>query len=153
MTAKIEVLTPRFVEFIPKDLEPGLLYISIEYTTTAHKCACGCGEKVVLPLHPTDWRMTFDGISVTVRPSVGNWSFPCRSHYLITANRIVWAGDWSEEMVQTGRKRDEARKSNWHHEADGTERSTKTIGSASKTPRSWPERILDWIRRHFGGAG
>ena len=153
MTEKIEALTPRFVEFIPKDLEPGLLYISIEYTTTAHKCACGCGKKVVLPLHPTDWKMTFDGISVTMRPSVGNWSFPCRSHYLITANRIVWAGDWSEEMIQSGRKRDETRKSNWHDGAGVTERSATAKSSASKTSRNWLERILDWIRRHFGGAG
>lgn len=86
MTSSIDQLTPQFVDFIPKDLEPGVLYVSIEYTTTAHKCACGCGSKVVLPLHPTDWNLLFDGKSVTIRPSVGNWGFECRSHYLITKN-------------------------------------------------------------------
>ncbi|MDA4848622.1 DUF6527 family protein [Hoeflea poritis] len=114
MTRSIERLTPRFVEFIPKALEPGVLYISVEYTTTAHSCACGCGEKVVLPLHPTDWCLTFDGKSITMRPSVGNWGFPCRSHYLITGSQIEWASDWSEEQIAAGRTRDAKRRSSWH---------------------------------------
>ena len=25
-------------------------------------------------------------------PSIGNWQFPCRSHYWIRRNRIIWAG-------------------------------------------------------------
>lgn len=106
----MEALSPRFVEFFPKALEPGVLYVSMEYATTAHQCACGCGEKVVLPLHPTDWWLTFDGKTITMRPSVGNWGFPCKSHYLITSNRIVWAGDWDEKQIASGRLRDQVRR-------------------------------------------
>jgi hypothetical protein len=39
------------------------------------------------PLSPTDWKLTFDGVSVSLHPSDGNWSFPCRSHYRIEYNR------------------------------------------------------------------
>lgn len=119
MTGTINGLTPRFVEFIPKELKPGLLYISIEYTTTAHQCACGCGEKVILPLHPTDWRLTFDGKSITMWPSVGNWGFPCRSHYMITNNRIEWASSWTESQIEFGRRCDAVRRKSWHAKPTG----------------------------------
>lgn len=110
MKEGLNALSPRFVEFVPKTLEPGVFYVSMEYATTAHQCACGCGEKVVLPLHPTDWRLTFDGKAITMRPSVGNWGLPCRSHYLITHNRIEWAGDWDETQIAVGRSRDQERR-------------------------------------------
>ncbi len=148
MTATIEDLTPRFVEFIPKYLEPGVLYISIEYATTAHKCACGCGEKVVLPLHPTNWKMTFDGVSVTMRPSVGNWGFPCRSHYLITANRIVWAGDWDEEKIQAGRHHGQAQKSDWYGRSGGSRNLTRAKASESNRSKGWLQRALDRLLGH-----
>ncbi len=65
-------LEHRFVERIPRAPEPGVLYISVEYATAAHSCACGCGEEVMTPLTPTDWKMTFDGETVSLSPSVGN---------------------------------------------------------------------------------
>ena len=37
-------LEHRFVQHIPRHLEPGVLYVSIEYATAAHTCCCGCGE-------------------------------------------------------------------------------------------------------------
>lgn len=103
-------LEPSFVEFIPKTLEPDFLYIAIEYNTTAHLCACGCGHRVVLPLRPTDWRMTYDGRDVTMRPSIGNWGFECRSHYFISSSLVEWAGDWTEEQILRGRRADALRR-------------------------------------------
>jgi len=50
----------KFVEFIPAKPEEGILYISIEYKTATHLCACGCGERVVTPLSPVDWKLTFN---------------------------------------------------------------------------------------------
>ena len=55
------VLLHRFVTNIPDSVEPGYLYVSMEYATAAHSCCCGCGEEVVTPFTPTDWKMTFDG--------------------------------------------------------------------------------------------
>ena len=74
-------LEHRFVEFIPKNLEDNVIYISIRFSTAVHNCACGCGIKTVTPLSPTDWKITFNGKSVSLYPSIGNWGFPCQSHY------------------------------------------------------------------------
>src|SRR5690348_6953534 len=78
----------KFVDLIPDVVEEGVLYISIPYATAIHKCACGCGETVVTPIRPTDWTLTWDGDTITVNPSIGNWSFPCQSHYFIVENKI-----------------------------------------------------------------
>ncbi len=51
----------RFVEVIPDQLEEGIVYISIQYGTAVHKCVCGCGNEVVMPISPTDWKLGFDG--------------------------------------------------------------------------------------------
>jgi hypothetical protein len=99
----IDYLTHRFLKSVPERLEPGVLYVSIEYDTTIHLCACGCGNQVVLPLHPTAWRLTYDGETVSMAPSVGNWSFPCRSHYWIDRGRVRWAPVWSDAQVSAGR--------------------------------------------------
>lgn len=49
------------------------------------------------PLTPADWKLTFDGETVSLYPSIGNWNFPCRSHYWLTKNRIEWAPGWEQE--------------------------------------------------------
>ena len=90
----------KFVEFIPDQLEDGILYVSITYATVLHKCACGCGNEVVTPLSPSDWQLTFNGEAISLFPSIGNWSFPCRSHYWIRKNEVVWVEDWYEELKQ-----------------------------------------------------
>jgi len=79
-----------FTEFLPDKLTDGKLYISMQYATASHKCCCGCGYDVVTPISPKDWQLTFDGRSISLKPSIGNWSYPCRSHYWIQQNRVVW---------------------------------------------------------------
>ncbi len=100
-----------FVEFIPDDLEQGTIYVSIRFATASHLCVCGCGNKVVTPIRPTDWTLIFDGKTVSLEPSIGNWSFPCQSHYYIRKNRIKWAPKWSREQIERGRRYD-------HHAKD-----------------------------------
>jgi hypothetical protein len=100
---RLSELRPDFVELIPEQLEDGVLYISMYYATAMHLCACGCGEKAITPLTPSDWRLAFDGETVTLWPSIGNWSFACRSHYVIKKNKIRWAEDWSKSKVKANR--------------------------------------------------
>jgi len=83
-------LKHKFVENIPDNLENGIIYISLAYGTVVHKCCCGCGNEVVTPLSPKDWKLLFDGESISLFPSIGNWSFDCRSHYWIKDNKVVW---------------------------------------------------------------
>jgi hypothetical protein len=105
MTPEI-VLTHKFVCAIPEVLEERTLYVSVEFATVAHKCCCGCGREVVTPLTPTDWSLIFDGETVSLDPSVGNWNLPCQSHYWIRRNRVHWAPRWSREQVEAGRAAD-----------------------------------------------
>lgn len=95
-----------FVGFVPDDLLKNRLYISIHYASAAHSCFCGCGTKVVTPISPTGWELLFDGDTVSLRPSIGNWSFPCRSHYWIVRNRVIWARPMTAEEIEKGRRRD-----------------------------------------------
>lgn len=101
-----EALRHEFVEFIPEELEDGVIYVSMEHATAAHKCACGCGSEVPTPISPTDWQVTFDGESISLKPSIGNWSFPCQSHYWIERGRIRWSPKLSREKIDAGRARD-----------------------------------------------
>ncbi len=99
-------LKPEFVEFIPKDIEDDILYISIRFRTAVHLCACGCGNKTVTRFSPRDWKLTFDGKTVSLFPSIGNWSFPCQSHYWIKKNKVIWDRKWSKSKIRTNRYHD-----------------------------------------------
>src|SRR5437667_4424404 len=96
-------LKHEFVGFIPAELQERTLYISIRFATVSHLCPCGCKNKVVTPLKPTDWKLIFDGKTVSLHPSIGNWSFACRSHYWVRNNKVQWAEDWSKERIDAGR--------------------------------------------------
>jgi hypothetical protein len=104
-------LLPEFVDQLPVHPTAGVIYVSIEFATTMHLCCCGCGGNVVLPLRPGAWKLTYDGANVSMWPSVGNWSFACRSHYVISNGRVDWHGVWTSAQVAVGRQRDLAERS------------------------------------------
>jgi len=100
------ILKHKFVDKIPDSVEEDVVYVSIPYETVIHKCCCGCGCEVVTPLSPTDWSVTFNGESISLEPSIGNWSFKCRSHYWITENEVIWSTKWGDKRIEEVRKRD-----------------------------------------------
>jgi hypothetical protein len=83
-----------FVKTIPQELEQGVLYVSEEFGTAIHLCACGwCKQKTVTPFHISDrgWLYTRDAEDrVTLHPSIGNFQMPCKSHYWVQGNKVVW---------------------------------------------------------------
>jgi len=103
-------LNHKFVINIPDVIDEGVIYISFEYSTAVHKCVCGCGNEVVTPISPTDWKITFNGVSITLDPSIGNWSFECKSHYFIEKSKIIHCRKWTENEIVKGRKRDKKNK-------------------------------------------
>ncbi len=134
-------LEPRFVEDIPEQLQLGFLYISMRYATAVHLCCCGCKREVVTPLSPAQWRLTFDGENVSLHPSIGNWSLPCRSHYFLSNGRVSEASSWSDEEVEHGRARDKRARSAYYQ--------TKMIAvHDAAIPTSAPRK--DWFGRISG---
>lgn len=103
---KTKLLEPVWVELVPDQLEDGKLYISEKYATAIHKCCCGCGEEVVTPLSPADWRIIRTGQAITLHPSIGNWSYPCQSHYIIRENRVVWAAKMTPAQIKRNQQAD-----------------------------------------------
>lgn len=103
---RLAKIRPRFVEFIPDQLEEGVLYISERFRTCSHKCCCGCGEEVVTPLSVAEWRLTREGDLVSLWPSVGNWDYACRSHYVIQRNQVKWAATMTNKQIARVQQRD-----------------------------------------------
>jgi Family of unknown function (DUF6527) len=135
-------MTPRtslrhqFVEFIPEDLSEDTLYISIRFATVSHLCCCGCRNKVVTPLHPTGWKLIFDGKTVSLSPSVGNWNFLCRSHYFIENNRVKWASQWSDQKISAAMAYDRLAKDRYYNNrCDGDDASRRYSEASESCPK------------------
>lgn len=136
----VDRFTPVTVEFIPGTLEEGTLYISEPFDVAAHLCPCGCRQEVVTPLGPAQWTLLRDAGEVTLEPSIGNWSIPCRSHYFIRRNRVLWAGPWSQEEVAAGHERDQ-RLLAAHYDVRSADSEPKRVGVV--------QRIRAWLRGLF----
>jgi len=104
---KIKILMPQYVTNLPEQLEEGVFYICEDFDATAHKCCCGCGEEVYNKLGPAKWQLTKeDDGTVSLFPSIGNWKYACRSHYWITNNRVIEAGEMSHRAIKAVKERD-----------------------------------------------
>ncbi len=126
------------VKFLPKELEPWVLYVSEEFSVAGHLCPCGCGNKIITPLGLTEWSFTEYNGKPTLYPSLGNWQLPCRSHYWITEGVIGWSYQWTDDQIIEG-YRSEEMKRKIHFERLSKKQKRKTILS----------RISDWSRGFF----
>ena len=99
---KHKMIRHEFVVLIPDIIDEGVLYISTTYATATHKCGCGCGEIVVTPIGSIWWTLIWNGKTITLDPSIGSWNLPCKSHYWIKENKIVWANKWNALEIKEG---------------------------------------------------
>lgn len=127
------------VRAMPKELSPGILYVSEQYGTAAHLCACGCGAKIRTPLSPTDWRLTDGKEGPSLCPSIGNWQRPCQSHYWIWNGEIEWANPWTEDAIIEGRSQEQAARLRFYEAKRGVR-----AGFATKLWRA----VNDLFTRH-----
>ena len=137
-------ITPAFVDTIPDRLEEGILYICERYRIAAHKCGCGCGEEVITPLTPADWSVHKEGNAISLTPSIGNWSFACKSHYWIRRNQVIWAGDLSQRQIDQVRIRDKADKAAYI--ASINRQKEKQENSTSLIAKLW-QALIRWLKQ------
>jgi len=142
-------LTHKFVEYIPDDIRDGTIYVSIAFATVVHKCCCGCGKEVVTPLSPTDWKLIFDGQSISLDPSIGNWNFACQSHYWIKHNMVKWTPKWSKEKIYNGRKHDSLAKARYFSNTNTSETHAKVSivrkKGVGKPGKSFWQKLKKWL--------
>jgi hypothetical protein len=144
---KVSHFNPQFVESIPEALAPGVLYVSMSLASAIHLCACGCEQEVITPLSPTDWKLCFDGENVSLDPSIGNWSFPCRSHYWIRKGRVRWSISWSAEEIADGRSHDREHKNTYYSHYDFTQRDGSSEPVAIAAVSADSSQRPSWLRR------
>lgn len=125
------------VDYMPKELDPGILYVSEEFDIAMHLCACGCGSKVKTPLGPTEWSFTETQDGPSLRPSVGNWQQPCQSHYWIDRGEVLWSEKWTPEQIATGRRFEQERREAYYE-------------SRSRHRGGILYRFWHWIKSLFG---
>jgi hypothetical protein len=133
---RVEGVEPKFVDFIPDDLEHGVIYVSIPYGAVVHACCCGCGEKVSTPLSPAQWSLTYDGERISLSPSVGSGALPCNSHYVIRRNRVRWAVPLTTAQTAAALQRDRAVIAE-HYEPPPTDTQKRS---------RWWMRVAGWFR-------
>ena len=124
------------VYYMPKELKPCVLYVSKEFKTAAHICACGCGAKIRTPLTPTEWSLEETDNGPTLQPSVGNWQQACKSHYWIYRGEVRWSDKWTPEQIAMGRRGEEERRRLYYDILD------RQHGGAMR-------RFWDWIKSFF----
>lgn len=95
-----EMLYPEFDK--ADKLEDGVLYIcdgpEQRDQIIQYNCPCGCRKPAMIPyyrleqqkeLYPS-WGYRETEGKVTLSPSILSSGWPCRSHYFIRENKIVW---------------------------------------------------------------
>ncbi|MGZ8941210.1 MAG: DUF6527 family protein [Methylobacter sp.] len=103
---KIKNIKPEYVDHLPDQLAEGTLYISEKFETAGHLCCCGCGEEVMTPLNKANWELKKSGNKISLYPSIGNWKYPCKSHYWIRNNQIIESPPISERGIEYVKQRD-----------------------------------------------
>ncbi|MEQ1577471.1 MAG: DUF6527 family protein [Hyphomicrobium sp.] len=151
---KQRFLKAQFVQFIPESLEDGVIYVSRKYGTATHRCCCGCGQEVVTPIGPTNWSLQVTGGAVTLYPSIGNWSLPCRSHYWIRNGGVEWAGTMSAQEVQRGRIADQRIRDRYFAEAN-RQKEINAPWAETQTGQThgrpdWMDRAWQYFKLWFG---
>jgi hypothetical protein len=145
---RLQRIQHQFVEFVPENLKPGELYVSLEYNTANHLCACGCGFEVVTILGPADSSITYNGRGVSISTSIGNSNFPCKSHYWIKGNRVLWEAAMTPQLTAVSRASDKAAKAReYGRPADvptprAPEAAPAQLAPVKEKQKSWWRRLL-----------
>jgi hypothetical protein len=135
------------VDEIPEELQAGILYVSRDGDVAGHLCACGCGKEVITPLSPTDWSLTLTRQGATLNPSIGNWAFPCRSHYFISSGNVIWAKDMANKTIAKGRQLSRMQKQSYYDKLNNPPSAIKDVEHKAQPPKQqqgYLQRLATW---------
>jgi hypothetical protein len=90
--------------------------------------------------------MIFDGETLSLWPSIGNWDYACRSHYVIKHNRVIDAGSWSDDEITAGRQADKAAKAKFYRSEDMYENPLTPTRRLQLSP-GFLSRIKAWFTK------
>lgn len=122
------------VEYMPTELDSGILYVAEKFKAAAHLCACGCRTIIRTPLDR--WSLTETKRGPSLYPSIGNWQEPCQSHYWIERGQVKWMNKWTSKQIIHGRKQEEERLQTYYNQLD-----KKNFGKF--------KRFQSWLRDLF----
>jgi hypothetical protein len=143
---RVSKLQHKFITTVPKKLEDGVLYVSLGHRSAMHSCCCGCRQEVITPFSPTDWKLTFDGVSISLYPSIGNWSLPCQSHYWIDEGAVRWSYQMTKSEIAAGRMWDRVNKARYYGQQD-TSVAPKVEPVEVAPKKSFWQRVIDWAMK------
>lgn len=138
---RYQIISHEFIDKIPNVIEERRIYISISFAIAIHKCCCGCGNEVVTPISPSDWELSYNGETISLYPSIGNWNFPCQSHYWIKDNHIRWARRWSKKEINQGRESDDLARREYFDASN----NAHDVGEVAISKKSAAEKIRRWL--------
>jgi hypothetical protein len=99
-------------------------------------------------MRPTNWTLFYDGTTVSLDPSIGNWSFACQSHYWIKRNKIRWGYLFSEEKIAEVRAYDSSAKEEYFGAASiGNAPITAKAEESHRHRRLWAAIKHWWASR------
>ncbi|MEZ4977362.1 MAG: DUF6527 family protein [Flavobacteriaceae bacterium] len=91
--------------------------------------------------------MLYDGESVSLKPSIGNWSYDCQSHYWITKDEIRWSTSWTKEEIDSVRKHEISERQSYFENKKPVEEELENVPIAQEKfdkNRSWLSRLFFW---------
>lgn len=140
-----------FIDKIPDEIEEGVLYVSTRFRVIMHSCCCGCKEKVVTPLSPARWKMTYDGNTISLYPSIGNWNSKCQSHYWIQNSEVEWSRKWTDDEIAEGKSFERERRREYYkgvNKVTATENKGVTATDKVEKKRSILSRIKVLFKKY-----
>lgn len=129
---------------MPTKFEEGVLYVSKKFGIAGHLCACGCGNKVWTPLGKAEWSIKNGKRGVTMWPSIGNGQLPCKSHYIIENNKIIWLPQMDEETTEIHLREAEDKRKKYYKDLN----HSIFIKFKSRFIMSWYKLIKKAVRRN-----
>lgn len=94
--------------------------------------------------------MAYNGETVSLHPSIGNWQLKCRSHYVIDRGRVIEAEPWTRSQVSAQQARDKRAKAAYFAAPVDQAEADAPVSLPANEARGvwvWLKRVLKKVRQ------